>query len=128
MKRVRRQRLRSALVLVVMAALLWSQTVLAHHALCTVSPLSLTVVTHGEAADCHRTSQSVDSVICDTHCSQGELSHDASRGLSVPALGPVPFVPAMVLVPLPQNLTRTDPAPLRSWHRPTPHPASLLLI
>ena len=48
---------------------------------------------------------------------------------AVPALGPMPMVPVVSVRRLPrEHDAAQSPGPLRSWHRPTSHPASLLLI
>ena len=67
---------------------------------------------------------------CETHCSRSDLASDASRALSVPALGPLPTSPLVrVLAHVPLSPAgAASPGPLCSWHRPTAHPASLLLI
>ena len=127
MTRARRLRLRSALAMLVVAALLWSQTVLARHAFCSVW-LEASAVASSKVPDCHRAAPSVESVICDSHCSQGDLTHDLTRVLGVPMLGPVPIFPALWTSALPRLLPRRDETTPRSWHRPTRHPASLLLI
>jgi hypothetical protein len=70
--------------------------------------------------------------VCQSHCNQGELSSDIAQ---VP---PVLPLPAMAMFPL-ATLASTPAAatllpssaeapPPLSWHRPTAHPAALLLI
>ena len=127
MTRARRLRLRSTLTLLVLAAMLWSQAVLARHAFCSVG-WAVAAVASSQAPDCHPVAPSVESVLCDSHCSQGDLTHDLTRGLGVPMLGPAPTLPTMWTSALPRLLPRRDATPPRSWHRPTRHPASLLLI
>ncbi|WP_429913957.1 IS1 family transposase, partial [Klebsiella pneumoniae] len=69
-----------------------------------------------------------DPALCLAHCSQGDASSDVARVPAVPAL------PAMAPVAL-ALVSRLEPhrAPLLhalappSWHRPTAHPAALLL-
>lgn len=139
MKRLRQTRLRSRLSLLAMIALLWTQLSLANHPACTLASM---VVSGGHAgmvasdtpspADCHPApSQVADiSASCETHCSRSELASEASRVLSVPAIGPLPAP----LLPLALAYSPGAPGgilpdrPWRSWHRPTAHPASLLLI
>ncbi|HET9484520.1 MAG TPA: hypothetical protein VFO79_11235 [Xanthomonadales bacterium] len=125
MGHVRCRRLRAMLAVVVTVALLCAQAVLAQHVPCTGSPQSAAAAGQHEP-DC--APAGTDALQCEAHCSQGDLSHDATRTLGVPMLGPVSFVRVALLVSLPQHGASTRPAPPRSWHRPTPHPASVLLI
>ena len=64
------------------------------------------------------------------HCSRSELNgSETARAIAVPALGPMPMVPVVSVRRLPrEHDAAQSPGPLRSWHRPTSHPASLLLI
>lgn len=127
MNRIQYRRLRAILSLLVIVALLGSQSVLAQHAVCQGPPPSAPSPAHAESADCAPESAR-DAALCESHCSQGELSHDTTRAPGVPMLGPVSFVRVTLLVSLPEHGASTSPAPPRSWHRPTPHPASVLLI
>lgn len=114
------------LAVVVTVALLCAQAVLAQHVPCTGLPQSAETVAHDQP-DC-ATATGADSLQCEAHCSQGDLSHDATRTLGVPMLGPASFVRVTLLASLPQDQACTRPAPPCSWHRPTLHPASVLLI
>jgi hypothetical protein len=136
MKRFRRQRLRTTLSLLAIVALLWSQMLLASHPACTLASMAMDS-THAAQADhagskaapCHSSSMADSSPVCDSHCSRGDLSPDVSRVLAVPALGLLPAIPVVCVQHLPQSPDAAQtPGPLGSWHRPTPHPASLLLI
>lgn len=127
MTHVRCRRLRTLLAVVITVALLFAQAVLAQHAPCTGSPGSAAAAAAHDGAEC-AAAQAADLVQCESHCSQGDLSHDAARALGVPTLGPVPFVRVTLLVSLPQGTARAAAAPPCSWHRPTLHPASVLLI
>jgi len=139
MKPLCHPRLRARLSLLAMVALLWTQIAMASHPACTLAGMVLSGTHAGLAmADepvpepCHPapTPDPGLSAGCETHCSRSELASDASRALSVPALGPLP-VPSLALVraPVPDSTIGTArPGPLGSWHRPTAHPASLLLI
>lgn len=139
MKRLRHNHLRTRLSLLAIVALLWTQIAMASHPACTLASM-VTSGTHagmaladGPAAEpCHPApSPEVDlSAGCESHCSRSDLASDASRALSVPPLGPLPTPPlALVLKHVPISPAGTaSPGPLRSWHRPTAHPASLLLI
>lgn len=128
MNRFRRRRLRSLLAVLATVALLFAQTALAHHAFCAGAAQSFPAAAHDDPADCAPAAPADDSILCDSHCSQGELSHDATRAPDVPAMGPAAFVPVTRLVSLPHHPARGEPSPHVAWHRPTPHPASVLLI
>lgn len=140
MKRLRHSRLRARLSLLAMAALLWAQLAMASHPACTLASMVLSGSHAGMAmADapapepCHPApapAGSDYSAGCQSHCSRSDLAPEASRVLSVPALGPLPAPPRLRALSRPP-LAWAGPAPLgplRSWHRPTAHPASLLLI
>lgn len=139
MKHLRHTRLRARLSLLAMVALLWAQIAMASHPACTLASMVMSgshagVALAGDPAPepCHPApATDVDlSPGCESHCSRSDLASEPSRALSVPTLGPLPTPPlALVLMPLPVSPARTaSPGPLRSWHRPTAHPASLLLI
>lgn len=118
-----------------MLALLWTQFALASHP-CTHSSMVLTadhasLAGPGEPAPepCQPAPQADESALCESHCGRSELSPDTARLLCVPALGPVsvPPVASVQRQPDPPVLA-PSPGPLWSWHRPTAHPANLLLI
>jgi len=117
-----------------MLALLWSQSALAWHAMCTAQlPTTVAQVmpmaSHG--SDCHQAPQPADAGawLCAAHCDQTVPSPDTAR---VPALPALPaLVPAFVSALFPREpatLRRVDSPPPIVWHRPTAHPAALLLI
>ena len=137
MKPFRRHRWSPRLSLLAMVALLWTQLALASHPACTLASMALAEngighAEHGQPAPepCHPASTvDTSSPACELHCSRCELSPDVSRVLAVPAMGLLPAIPVVSV----QRLLREPdadqaPGPLRSWHRPTAHPASLLLI
>lgn len=136
MKKFRRHRLRTPLALLAMVALLWSQLLLASHPACTLASMAMDSAHaagtgHADHASppCHSSGSSDTSPVCDAHCSRGDLSSDVTRVPVVPAMGPLPVVPVVTVQWLPQWAGDAQaPGPLRSWHRPTAHPASLLLI
>lgn len=136
MKRFRRHRVRTLLSLLAMAGLLWSQLLLASHPACTLASMAMDTAhaalasqADPEAAPCHPAPSAETPPACETHCSRSDLSPDVSRVLAVPALGPLPFVPVVAVQHLPKDPDAAQaPGPLGSWHRPTAHPASLLLI
>lgn len=140
MNRFRRHRWRTPISLLAMLALLWAQLALASHPVCALSAMA-SMPTHAQHADhgdavavetpppCHGAPLSSDAPLCASHCSQGDLSKEAPRLGSVPALGPLPTLPVVAIQRLPDAAGHAVAArPHSAWHRPTPHPASLLLI
>lgn len=139
MQRFRQPRLRARLSLLAMVALLWTQLALASHPACTLASMALsgdhagTMVAGKSAPEpCHPAPPTgpAFSAGCELHCSRSDLAPDAPRLLSVPALGPLP-IPPLVLTGDPSPAIPAQapsPTPLGAWHRPTSHPASLLLI
>lgn len=137
MKRFRRRRpLHARIAIFAMLALLWSQLVLAGHPACSMGFMALakieavsSQVDDGDSHDCHHESDPQADPLCAPHCGQATLSSDIAR---IPDLPPLPAaIPAALatFVVLPANPIR-HPAlhPPVSWHRPTAHPAALLLI
>jgi hypothetical protein len=131
MRLLRRHRLRSRLSILAMVALLWSQLVLAAHPGCVASAGMPAEPASAAAHGCGHEAMPAQSPVCESHCSQGGVSGDVAR---VP---PVPPLPAMVSLPLaalavPQAVSlrpaAIDGPPPVPWHRPTAHPAALLLI
>lgn len=129
LKSLRRHRLRTRLSLLAITALLWAQWVLALHADCAATGVSYSAaVVSAHHDDCSDRASDVDAVVCQLHCSQADGSPDGPRApLSVPAL------PAALGVRL--TIGQVDPASppppsrtIAAWHRPTSHPASILLI
>ena len=136
MKRFRHKRLRARLSILAIVALLWAQLALAVHDGCTMpAHASAMAAAHSAVAMDGACGQEAtpttadDPALCLAHCSQGDASSDVARVPAVPAL------PAMAPVAL-ALVSRLEPhrAPLLhalappSWHRPTAHPAALLLI
>lgn len=137
MNRIRRHRWHVSLSLLAMAALVWAQLVLANHQACALSAIASSPVhvQHGQAAaaeevpSCHETPVADDAPLCASHCSQGDLSENGPRLLSVPPLGPVPLMLIVAVRRLPDGDDHAASArPRIAWHGPTRHPASLLLI
>jgi hypothetical protein len=92
----------------------------AHHA---PAPLS-----DADQASCHAPADD-GAPLCASHCSQGDLSKEAPPLSSVPALGQLPMMPVVAVKQLTAAAGRVfATTPRVAWHRPTPHPASLLLI
>lgn len=131
LKQLRYRRLRTRLSLLAITALLWSQMLLALHADCASLLMSRSAVAVSvEHEDCAEADSGPELVVCQSHCSQGEGSPDAPRApLSVPALPPALGVgiTAVLRVAMPPTEDASSPA-AAAWHRPTPHPASILLI
>lgn len=134
MKSFRHRQTRARFAILATIGLLWSQLVLAEHPLCPMETMAMTVAmvgaeTAGVENGCHHEEvPATDHALCAAHCSQGDQTNDVARVPVIPALPPAPVTFA-VFVFLP-----ADPAPHSglpppvSWHRPTAHPAALLLI
>jgi hypothetical protein len=134
MNRFRRRRLQTRLALLAGVVMLWAQFVLALHPMTSISAMAMTgsamsMSTPGEHAGCHDTSPPEQSAICKAHCGQGDQSDASGR---VPC---IPFLPLTSVTPFswsttsgPSSEPLSTAVPPVSWHRPTPHPASLLLI
>lgn len=130
MNALRRRRLRTRVSLLAITALLWSQMLLAFHADC-ISPAmgGLPSAAIGEHSNCADGGDATDRLICASHCGQGEASSDGSRIPPVPLLGPMVMVSAVDLIHRRPLCGAGACLPVHgSWHRPTLHPASVLLI
>ena len=130
MKPSRHQRFRSRIAIFTILALLWSQFALAGHPAASMAFAAFDAATpaalqHG----CQHRAPADSTAVCAAHCTQGDQSLDASRIPPVPAALPGP-VYSVALVSATLDSTTIYPAspPAASWHRPTPHPASILLI
>lgn len=78
---------------------------------------------------CHDGDPSDESAICAAHCSQDDLSGKAERIPPIPTLLPSLAVGFSSIAVLDADRPRcVELPPAVSWHRPTTHPASLLLI
>ncbi|GAB2502333.1 hypothetical protein [Arenimonas alkanexedens] len=135
MERFRRHHPRTRFSLLAIFVLLWSQLALASHPACTLSSMMFEQAHPVVEAPCHVTggaaaaADMADEPACESHCSRSDLSPDTARVLAVPALAPQPAAPAIAVQCLAEvNYVGPSPAPLGAWHRPTLHPASLLLI
>ena len=133
MRYFRRHHLRARLSILVVVALLWSQFALTAHSGCVTAEKGHP---HGVASqampDCAHEAPQPEEPVCKSHCSQGGLSNDVAR---VPPLPPLPAMlgPPWVTVVAPPRaavhlLVVVDGPPPVSWHRPTAHPAALLLL
>ena len=131
MNRCRHQRLRVRLSILAIVALLWSQFVLASHPASSM-PLVSPMKAHATAMmgdGCPQPAPSDDATICTAHCSQGDQSSEVGRVPPVPGLVPAEGngVSSIVMLVAGRSGCVELPPPV-SWHRPTLHPASLLLI
>ena len=130
MKRVRHRSARDRFAILAIAGLLWSQLVLAAHPLCPMAPMPVPMGAVAAEGDCHHEEAlSSAQALCVAHCSQNEQTNEVPRVPVIPALPQAPPATIAFFVFLP-----ADPVPHRglpppvSWHRPTAHPAALLLI
>lgn len=127
-----RRRLRTRISLLAICALLWSQTLLALHADClspAMTGIPSAAVAVADHHDCADADDAANSVVCTSHCSQGEASPDSPRAPSVPPLALIAMMPMVDVMDLRLPSPSTQPGHVGSgWHRPTPHPAKVLLI
>jgi hypothetical protein len=138
MNRIRRHRWRKSISLIAIVALAWTQIALASHPACTPSTLGglpdhayyvSTLPADTETAPCHGVPAGDESPLCESHCSQGDLSKDAFQPLYVPSLGHSPMLKVADTRQLHSASRDAMGAhPPAKCHRPTLHPASLLLI
>lgn len=131
MNRCLHRRLRTCLSVLAVMALLWSQLVLAGHPI-----TSLTATASGEAIapgpvdqGCDHLASDDAQTLCSHHCSQDDQSSEVPRVPPVPVAMPAVALGIASVVALEASLVRCiELSPAVSWHRPTPHPANLLLI
>lgn len=131
LNRFRRRRLRTHLSLLAIVALLWSQMALAWHADCFAVPMPYEMAAVSAVHEhCAGQGDVSERVVCDAHCNQGNSSPETPRAaLSVPALPPdPPFDVAFALQVEKGDFESTAARVGAAWHRPTSHPASVLLI
>lgn len=130
MKPSRHQRICNRIAIFAMVALLWSQFVLAVHPAHSMAIEALDVGTptalqHG----CEHPAPPDMTAVCAAHCAQSDQSENERRMPPVPAGLPAPFYSiALIATPADSAIaSRTEP-PVVPWHRPTLHPANILLI
>lgn len=127
----RRRRLRTRLSLIAIMALLWSQMVLAWHTDCYVFSTAAVVAAASASHDhCAGMVDQSDHAVCEAHCNQTDGSPESLRAaLSVPALPPDSLAKISVVLRLERGRPEDQSAYAGdAWHRPTSHPASVLLI
>lgn len=130
MKSSRQQRLRNRITIFTIVALLWSQFALAGHPAASMAFAAADAgTTVSSQHGCLHPASSDDTTVCVAHCTQGDQSRDASRIPPVPASLPGPvYSIAFITAPVDSAaIYRATPLAV-SWHRPTLHPASILLI
>ncbi len=125
--RQRQFKQRTSLLVIVM--LLWSQLALASHGACLFGDNAVlaTPPAADQSAHCDGAESEVDKPLCQSHCGRADLSFEVTQALSVPAIAPDwRFAwPRLIVASSSQSVPISQ---LASWHRPTAHPASLLLI
>lgn len=140
MVRIRHRNWFQRTALLAMAALLWSQFALAGHGECLdlpgtpaafVAAASDTRHDHGHACDAELPSAS--KALCDAHCTEGGISADSGRIPSIPPLLVGAWFSWFAVAESGDGApgvtsTWVDSPPRPAWHRPTAHPAALLLI
>lgn len=133
MTRLRHRRLRTRIALVAILALMWSQFALAGHAGCLVDTPAAQAQAVAMDDGCGEEMPSPEQPVCAAHCSDGGIAAENGRIPPVPPLMAVPAIPQVPIVVIAHGIdggfpARVDSSPPRSWHRPTTHPAALLLI
>lgn len=135
-KRLRHRRLRARLALLAVFSLVFSlafsQFVIAGHFQMVVDFSSSTP---DQAVRCHADSDSLDATLeqslCDLHCGTPDVQYQATPVFDVPMLPPVRWGEAWwrdEALSIDLAAHAEDRRRLRAWHRPTSHPASVLLI
>ncbi len=128
--------------LLAMAALLWSQLALAGHGGCLDLPGPPAAVAadatdadtrHAHGRGCDAEFPSADKALCIAHCSEGGISADSGRIPPVPPLFVGAWFSWFAVAEVADGGPGVTPSwvdspPRPAWHRPTAHPAALLLI
>lgn len=130
MKPSRHQRLRNRITIFTIVALLWSQFVVAGHPAASMAFAAMDAGANvGLQHGCQHPTPSNETAVCVAHCTQGDQSRDAGRIPPVPASLPAPvYSLAWIAAAVDSTVTyRATPLAV-GWHRPTLHPASILLI
>ncbi len=121
-----------------MTALLWSQVALAGHAGCLDAAGNPTIPgamgahhDHDHGHDCDPAPAG--DALCTAHCTEGDISADSARIPPVPPLLIGTWLPWFAVAEVVHGVPAVtslwvDSPPRSAWHRPTAHPAALLLI
>lgn len=132
--RFRHRRLRVRIALLAIVALLWSQLALAGHADCFAAlGADAPAEVAGVHAGCEDQAPSSMQPVCAAHCSHGDATAESGRIPPVPPMLAAPAIPLVSIAVIASGIDggvplRVDSPPPLSWHRPTAHPAALLLI
>ncbi len=131
MNRFCQRRLHTRLSILVIVSLLWSQFVLASHPVASMSGMAFApdaasaAMQHG----CDHPDPIASAAVCKAHCGRGAQSNDIVRIPPVPALAPALAMGFASIVTLKADRVPCSGfLPSVSRHRPTAHPACLLLI
>ena len=140
MVRIRHRNWFQRTALLAMSALLWSQFALAGHGECLDLPgtpaafvAAATDTRHDHGHGCDAELPSASKALCDAHCTEGDLSADSGRIPSIPPLLAEAWLSWLAIAAIADaspsvTATWVDSPPRPAWHRPTAHPAALLLI
>lgn len=138
MARLRHRKWYRRTALLAAVALLWSQFALASHADCLkiLAPTaSAEAMAAGHGHGCDAEVPPADKPLCDAHCAGDNVSTDSGRLAPVPPLFAgawLPWFPVAAMVDGAAVAVATSAwihsPPRPAWHRPTSHPAALLLI
>ena len=123
----RRQRHRSRVSFILIIAMLWSQVALASHSMCSLA-MNPVMEAASQMDDCEHATPPNDQVLCTAHCNQGDQSTDTSRVPPIHALPQDKFNHTATLGYAYEQHVYNIVPPEIFRHRPTLHPASVLLI
>lgn len=131
MKPFRRHRLQFRLATLAAMVLLWSQFVLAVHPMSAMENPAESAAVQSSATlhdACGEQAPVEQSPVCKVHCSQGGQSDVVGHVPDLPCLPVAAFSVSFATRDSAVQSVRPGTRVPVSWHRPTRHPASLLLI